>query len=456
MNKHASEENQRTLEALLNLKAEEATEVLDAFVLFTDSGNHPDLVKSLTLLLQKTLKSVDPQPVPGRQYASEVIVGRSMPRTRGPYVFIGSGTGGSVCISRLAAQAEFAEELNGFIFFLTSCYAAGAVLKSMVGDSLAVPTDAEIHLDIPRLIGDPSTFTKKIDLGDCYLAGAGAIGNAFLYALQYFHISGDLCIADPDTVSGGNLNRCLFFTDDDIDEKKVDALVTRAQPLFPELRLRAFPDVIKKLPEAETVGPWLPRLIVAVDSRRARRHLQSEVPREVFDASTSVISEVVLHHNHQPLDGKACMACIYYRDEVEQAHERHLAEALGVTLDQVTLLFVDDEAEQAIKRKYPHLTERLVGLSYDTLFKQLCGQGKLTTEGETRVLAPLAFVSALAGAILALTLARHLSGVPTCNHWRLSPWSNPNFRLQKDPGTSGNCELCNDAIFSTIAAGLWR
>jgi hypothetical protein len=199
----------------------------------------------------------------------------------------------------------------------------------------------------------------------------------------------------------------------------------------------------------------LQKLIVGVDSRRARRNLQSEIPGEVFDASTTGIDEVVVHHNHQPLNGKACLGCIYYKEDEELAHEKHVAETLGVSVNQVTQLFIDEVASIAIKKKYPFLTINLVGLPYDMLFKQLCGEGKLITEGDKQVLAPLAFVSSLAGALLALIVAENILKHGVYNYWRVSPWCTPNYRLKQMTAACMNCEFCNDHLFQKAIARIW-
>lgn len=52
---------------------------------------------------------------------------------------------------------------------------------------------------------------------------------------------------------------------------------------------------LQDVPAKQGGGAWLKRLIVGVDSPRARRNLQTEVPGEVYDASTTGISEVVVH-----------------------------------------------------------------------------------------------------------------------------------------------------------------
>src|SRR5262249_55241787 len=162
---------------------------------------------------------------------------------------------------------------------------------------------------------------------------AGAVGSAFLFALQHFPIFGSLAIVDPDDVSDGNLNRCVFFTETDIGKPKAVRLAQGAQPNFPKLKLVPEVTTSQALGKEKHVD-WLKRLSVGVDSRRTRRKLQGEIPGEVFDASTTGVIEGVLHHHRQPTD-TACLACIYHETTDELARERHIAEALGVDLEDV-------------------------------------------------------------------------------------------------------------------------
>ena len=74
------------------------------------------------------------------------------------------------------------------------------------------------------------------------------------------------------------------------------------------------------------------RAIVAADSRRARRSIQKDLPLEVLDASTTDVSEIIVHSHRQPTKG-ACLACIYRHIPDELARERDIASGLGIDLD---------------------------------------------------------------------------------------------------------------------------
>ena len=403
----------------------------------------------------KTFKRIDVEFHEDQSYVCEFVIENSKALTLGPWVFAGADKDGKLILSRIKAANQFPASTRPFFYLLLSCYAGASILKAMLGDRVPYASDEEICIDPSLFTRSPEIFDLEIDLGVAYLAGAGAIGNSLLFALQFFRVKGLLYVTDPDFVSDGNLNRCLFFKNSDIGNPKATTLVAYAQPLLPSLKLYPIKYELARVPAAKDGGAWLKRLIVAVDSRRGRRHLQSEIPGEVFDASTTGIAEVVTHYNKQPLDGRACMGCIYDQDAIEDAHEKHVTEVLGVTLEQVRQNYIEAEAEILIKRKYPQLTNNIIGITYDTLFKELCGAGRLVTDGDKQVLAPLAFVSALAGALLALTITEHILNISSYNYWRLSPWCNPNYRLQQVMLKSSKCEFCNRLAFQKGSIEIW-
>jgi hypothetical protein len=75
------------------------------------------------------------------------------------------------------------------------------------------------------------------------------------------------------------------------------------------------------------------KLISAPDRRSIRRQFQSKLPRRLWDASTGP-DRIVLHHNSFERD-KACLECIYPDIPEENAHFKHVAEVLNVSLERV-------------------------------------------------------------------------------------------------------------------------
>ena len=158
--------------------------------------------------------------------------------------------------------------------------------------------------------------------------------------------------------------------------RKPSELAMLAQSYFPECTLK--PEVCRlQQHPARNDSAWLGRLIVAVDNRRARRHLQNELPGEVFDASTTGSREIVLHHNKQPND-HACLGCVYPRDEAEVTHEQAVAAHLGIDVGSVRQPQISLEIARRICAKHTQLAPaEIEGFAFDTLYKQLCSSDQL-------------------------------------------------------------------------------
>ncbi len=342
------------------------------------------------------------------------------------------------------------------VLFIGACYAAAVATKLVIP---AIPSPARpIRVSADQLLGpDAFLLDRPVEIGEVHLAGAGAVGNAFLYALSMVDVRGILHVSDPDVVSDGNLNRCLFFRIEHVARKKAEVLVAEAQTRFNRLQLLPHDVRLEALPKRKD-GRNFDRVVVGVDSRRARRGLQHEFPREVYDASTTGIEEVVLHFNQLPTP-LACLACVYHQEETENVRERHIADTLGVTVDDVRQNWILPEAADRICARYPSIHRaRVEGEAYDSLFKALCGQAELKTAKAETVLAPFAFVSALAGGLLALEFVRRVSRsdpVSPFNYWRASPWAPPVPRMRQMLARREGCEFCENTVFKRISHELW-
>jgi hypothetical protein len=459
MKMDALAENARTLAAILGMDEEEAEEKLSATALLT--FNRSDHVAALladmisqqlnrTLRRASTLANIKTNPT------VEVVIGNSRPRSSGPQVFVTVSADG-MNVSFKDQDTRMVFPVHRSLLLLTSCYAAAAALKAVVKEARSGAWEP-ITMSFSEVLGEnPSILSEKAELGEAYLVGAGAVGNAFLYALRHFNVSGQLHVVDPKRVSPGNLNRCMFFDAPAIGFPKATYLCDVARPFFKKLDLVPEDERLDQV-EAKSNGPWLRRLIVAVDSRRARRSLQAEIPGEVYDASTTDIREIVLHFNRQPTDGE-CLCCVYKEERNERAREAHIARVLGVTVEAVQKGFITSDNAERIHRVYTSLDpSSLVGTAYDTLFKTLCGQGALRTDEGRQVLAPFAFVSLLAGTYLAIELVMRLqqpSRGRLFNYWRASPWSSPVLRLRRYRLARGDCEFCSSESTRKVIKSLW-
>jgi molybdopterin/thiamine biosynthesis adenylyltransferase len=299
----------------------------------------------------------------------------------------------------------------------------------------------------------PELFANSISLHDTVLIGAVGVGNGFIWAADGFDLHGEMDVADPKAVAYGNLNRCRFFSEDNLNQNKAEVLCAKA-PL-PNLKFVPFVGTFQTLRKQRK---RIKRVIVTADSRPARRSIQNELPFEVLDASTTDVSAVVIHAHAQPTNG-ACLSCIYRHIPREDEQARSIAEGLGITVDEVRQEFIDVALARKLVRRHPSLsTEALEGRALTTLYKELCSAQALKTAAGEQALAPFAFVSHLAGALLFLELLRFEAGIcriEGTNYLNLDPWLPPHGRARRERGRMPGCEFCGDPSNLSVFSAVW-
>jgi molybdopterin/thiamine biosynthesis adenylyltransferase len=456
MKLNANAENTKTLSAILGIDESEARALLDASVAITFDRRDERAAKfawHAQLLLSRTIRSVIADKSESNEdVAVELVIGNTVPRFSSPCIYAWGKKEMIVVANAPICAGSF--DIHPVGLLLGACYAVGAVLKKAL--KLPYPSADTLEINLAELVGDDlAELYEPAIFDEAHLAGAGAIGNGFLYGLSQFQVQGRLHVCDDDAVSDGNLQRCLFFTQTDVDLPKADRLCLAAREHLPGVQMFPFKGRLQDFPNRK--GSWLKRLIVGVDSPRARRKLQTEIPGAVFDASTTGVSEVVFHFHRQPTD-HACLSCVYHESPEEHAHEKHVADAIGVSLDEVRQERISDAAAALICKRYPQLNPAIIaGTAFDTLFKQLCSSAQLKTSEGRQVLAPFAFVSVLGGVYLAIEFIRRLHGsrADLFNEWRISPWSNPVIRRRRKLGRNPDCEFCGDSVLARAAETIW-
>ena len=454
----ARRENALTLAAALGISVDSASEALDVDIVvsadLTDAVA-ADIAKHVYDLLQRTVRRARMTGTDDKTHA-ELVIGPARAQTKGQLLYLYVDEATASFTSRPGRPRPCAP-IPPLCRLIIACYAAAAMVYRATGSALPFTMNDPLVVSFQELGIELDALAAPIDLGHAYLAGAGAIGNGLLWAARYLDLHGRLEIVDDDHVTSGNLNRQIWFQTDDITKPKAEQLASLAQPYFPSLQLMPRRCRLQDLPERSDT-PWLSRLIVAVDSRRARRELQNEFPGEVFDASTTDIREVVIHH-HQQLTTHACLSCIYEPDDAEFSREHHIAEHLGVSVEEVRSERISPKSAAVIAERYPGLTATdITAVAYDSLFKTLCSTGRLGALTDKRLLAPFAFVSVLAGALLAVELVRHLGPRPRpaeSNYWRISPWHSPLARRRILRARQLHCGFCANRVKSVVNRQLW-
>lgn len=337
---------------------------------------------------------------------------------------------------------------------LAACYAASVVVAHAIGGDLLARLTLPFIVLFDRFGLTSTLLTQSIHLQDTVLAGAGGVGSGFLWALESLDVRGSLDVVDPKTVTPGGLNRCHHYTDADIGKSKADSLCANAH--LPNLELIPFVGTFSDLRRQRF---RIKRVIVTVDSRPARRSIQSELPFEVLDASTTDASAVVVHSHAEPNDG-ACLSCIYHHLPLEDERTRSIAAGLGIGYEEIKgKEFIDGELARRLADLHGLDAASLEGHAISSLHKQLCGAQVLKMAGGEQALAPFAFISNLAGVLLAVELLRFEADPDAArqsSYLSLDPWSPPHTRARRPRAQRPDCEFCGDLHKTDILKLVWK
>lgn len=443
----ASEENMNTL-ALLGLGPEAAEKALAYRVCLTVGPGAEVFAQDIANLLARTLTVVSPNANPDLEVA--VCTAPQDCAAKALTVLLERG---AVTIAPPGLISPSFAETPGLTRRVAACYVASRVIGFVTDSAQYTAVPDPFVVSFAALGLDPGLLARSIELEDAVLVGAGGVGNGFVWGLETLDLRGTLTILDPKDVADGNLNRCLFFGETDKGKPKAEQLAKNSHT--PGLKLEpkkaSFDDLIR---ERGRIG----LAISTVDSRQVRRSIQSGLPWEVLDASTTGISEVVVHSHGQRAQG-ACLACIYEHIPLEDARQRDMARGLGLDVEDLERGLIDREIAQKIMLAHPDAkVADLVGRAFDSIFRERCGQGALKTAGGEQVFAPFAFISNLAGLLLALELVRlkHSPDWGRASHYMtLDPWRPPHSKLRRLRSRSPTCQHCNDQFLAQAMRSVW-
>ena len=251
----------------------------------------------------------------------EIVVGSVGVRARASRtVFVGS----SGWTARLSTQnpQECGDSNNPFGAGLAACLAAADVFRYVFlpgteacGDfGFCVPNAAEGINGVGNIDGN---------LGSVVLAGAGAIGNAAVWALSRTDVHGSIEIVDHESVDLGNLQRYVLAESNDENKPKARFLAGKLN------------GSLNANPHECTLAEFLPKnrhrvdnLLLALDSAKDRRAAQASLPRRVANAWTQPGDLGVSWHDF--LEG-ACVNCLYLPDGEQKNEDEIIAESFGVT-----------------------------------------------------------------------------------------------------------------------------
>lgn len=452
----AREENERMLAAIVGLAPNDAIACLNRSVAIT-AGDDPlsvRLAKELGEQLERTVTIA----APSEHADLEVVIGRAPLERAADCLHVHIDETSLIVATSAIVSEPTCSEIDAFRLTFAGCYAAAPILHRLLGLGAAgfTPVRDPFVVKFSSLGIPEDLLSTTIHFENVSLAGAGAIGNGFLRALRHLPCEGSLPIIDPKRVGKGNANRCLYFHERDENTPKAPLLAERAQPDFRALKLESHYQTFSEFVRDRN---RVMRVIVATDSRRVRRTIQADMPLEVVDASTTDIREIIVHSHRYPTDG-ACLACIYRHLIEEELREKEIARGLGISVVDVAQGLISAEIAEKIVRTHSDLdANAIVGLAFDSLFKQRCAEEHLPTAVGAQVLAPFAFVSNLAGAYLALEVARlnrDFEDRTRANYFFLSPWAPPNPRARTKRPREPDCSFCSKPHAVDAMNILWK
>ena len=429
---NAKREDRMTLARLLGIAEEDAAKRLASTVAVTSGPGAEGSANEFTAIIERTLTVV------ADGCADVEVIFGAAPAGRSASRFFVSLDSDGLLISREGPSAIGV--CHPLMQSVAACYIAAVVVAAAVGLDKGQPMP--FRSDFAAVGVSQEMLRRSITLEDAALAGAGAIGNAFLRALRHIDVRGNITVVDPKRVAAGNNNRCLYFTGESVKREKAVELCSRAGGDFKRLKLDPFVGDFHQFVEGRE-PPRVRRVFVGTDSRRVRRSIQAELPLEVIDTSTSDATEIIVHSHRFPT-AQACLACVYRHIPHEMGRERDIAEGLGVSLEDVLKQRIDEGVAAKIVAKYPelHATD-LVGVALDSLFREMCSAQALTLPGQEQVFAPFAFISTLAGCLMVIELLRFEAGESRTNYFFTDPWLPPRTATRRRHGIVVDCEFCS-------------
>jgi hypothetical protein len=247
------------------------------------------------------------------------------------------------------------------------------------------------------------------------LAGVGAIGMAAAWALARVPMQGTVHLVDPEDIELSNLQRYVQTTRRDVGRSKA---VVAARAFRGSLRAQS---CVCSWSTFASEGHYATDgVLVGVDSAQARREVQASLPRWIANGWTQPGDLGLSVHPTFGGDG-ACLACLYLPDAATKNEDELIADALGIpsrVVEVRTLLHLGTPVPSdlleliAVGLGIPLTTiASFAGTPIRELYLNgVCGGALLPSysDGQIRreLHVPLAHQSALAGLLLAATMAR--------------------------------------------------
>ncbi len=407
------------------------------------------------------------------QVTAWIVVGAILPPSPRPAVFLGSD--GWLAKVSASTPITCSDGTNPFGAAGAACLGAANLFRLVFGESLgsAASTDQNAIVSVLDLDQTtPSPLNPPLgaaDLGEVVLVGAGAIGNAALWALgRTSQVSGTIHIVDGEAIDLTNVQRYVLTDESSVGVPKASLAATA----LAATTIDAQPHPIRWGAYLRQRGDWhIDRVAVALDSAEDRIRVQGALPRWIVNAWTQ--SGDLGVSRHTLVGPYACLACLYLPDSPSRNLDEVVQEALGLkgqaSLEYVRRLLYTHEAvgerfllEVASALRIPDAAPLLRFATAPLLLfyqQAVCGGEILRLRGagatpEVRAEVPLVFQSALAGVLLAGALVADAAGIvksppPVITRANLLRPLRPQPSQVIPKHASGRC-ICQDADYIAV------
>ena len=303
--------------------------------------------------------------------------------------------------------------------------------------------------------GRDTKMPVRLCLPETHLVGVGAVGSAAIYTLAHLEdIRGTLHLIDNEAVDHSNLNRYVLMRRRDIEQQKVD--VAAAGLMASEIQASTYCGPFARYVEEN--GNTTNLLLTPVDSEEGRRNLAKMLPKRVINAATGGTTLTISTHGFA--DGKACLHCLYMQEPNKATPEEIMASDMGLSADKIQNLILMNEPLdldliaqiESHRGIEPGSWKHYQGLPVHSFYQRtVCGDASVQIQN-ANIVAPLAFISAAAGVLLASELVKvshpDLQSSALDNYLRIDTLHPPNpaFHTTKLEHPSGRC-VCQDVDF---------
>ena len=306
-----------------------------------------------------------------------------------------------------------------------------------------------------RMDGVEENGSGTLWIPEAHLVGVGAVGSAVVYTLAHFdEIGGTLHLIDNDQVDNSNLNRYALMRHQDVGRWKVDI----ACDALSGKDMRTYPYRGAYSEYVDEQGSKVNLLLSPVDSEEGRRSIARTLPKRVLNAATGGTTITLSTHGFG--DGKACLHCLYPLDLNQASPEQMVADDLGIALEVVQDLLrtnapVGPDLVAKIENNRcvePGTWAGHVHQPLNSFYgRAVCGDASLHLP-TANVVAPLSFISASAGVLLAAELLK--AGNDQLSRWALNNYfrsdtlrpPRPEFLRVRSQDNTGRC-ICVDSDY---------